>query len=293
MSRLRWFPLLAVLVLGLASGAWAGPPTEQLRTYTDQVLKVLQNPALTTSQRREAVKHLAEDVFEVSETAQRALGQHWQQRTPAEREEFVKLFANLLEQTYISRIDEFGGEKLTYVSEQIDGDRAVVRAKITTKNGTDVPVESRLLMKGNRWLIYDILVENLSLAPTTLSVRRVSNHLVRGLVKRLEDQERFLAKTHQTPRPPPALDRLTWCDPRLGPRPSITRPQAWHPALISLSPFPHLAVTEGLFWLTFPCRGSIVRRHLDPDYCPYHLVHAVGGRVRAPSLLPPARFVRV
>jgi len=36
----------------------------------------------------------------------------------AERDEFVKLFANLLEQTYIARIDEFGGEKLTYVGEQ-------------------------------------------------------------------------------------------------------------------------------------------------------------------------------
>ena len=59
----------------------------------------------------------------MSETAKRALGQHWQQRTPAEQDEFVKLFANLLEQTYIARIDEFGGEKLTYVSEQVDGER--------------------------------------------------------------------------------------------------------------------------------------------------------------------------
>jgi phospholipid transport system substrate-binding protein len=204
MSRLRWFPLLAVLVLGLASGAWAGAPTDQLRTYTDQVLKVLQNPALTLPQRREAVKHLAEDVFEVSETAKRALGQHWQQRTPAEREEFVQLFANLLEQTYISRIDEFGGEKLTYVSEQIDGDRAIVRAKITTKNGTDVPVESRLLMKGNRWLIYDILVENLSLISNYRSQfdRVIRTTSYEELVKRLKSRNDFLSEkpTKTTPQ---------------------------------------------------------------------------------------------
>ena len=136
MSGHRLIPLIAVLVLGLGSDAWAGQPTEQLRTYTDQVLKVLQNPALSLPERREAVKHLAEQVFDVTETAKRALGPHWLQRTPAEREEFVKLFANLLEQTYIARIDEFGGEKLTYVSEQIDGDRAIVKARITTKNGT-------------------------------------------------------------------------------------------------------------------------------------------------------------
>ena len=202
MIRHRLIPLIAVSLLGLGSAAWAGAPTDQLRTYTDQVLKVLQNPALTMSQRREAVKHLAEDVFDVSETAKRALGQHWQQRTPAEREEFVKLFANLLEQTYISRIDEFGGEKLAYVGEQIDGDRAVVRAKITTKNGTDVPVESRLLMRENRWLIYDILVENLSLISNYRSQfdRVIRTTSYEELVKRLKTKGNFLSeKPAKTP----------------------------------------------------------------------------------------------
>ena len=199
----RVIPLVAALVLGLGSAAWAGQPTEQLRTYTDEVLKVLQNPALTLPERREAVKHLAEGVFEVSETAKRALGQHWLQRTPAEREEFVKLFANLLEQTYIARIDEFGGEKLRYVNEQIDGDRATVRARITTKNGTEVPVESRLLLKENRWLIYDILVENLSLISNYRSQfdRVIRTTSYEELVKRLKTRGDFLSeKATKTPR---------------------------------------------------------------------------------------------
>jgi len=199
----RLIALLGVLLLGFAPAAWAGAPTEQLRAYTDQVLKVLQNPALSLPDRREAVKHLAEQVFDVGETARRALGTHWQQRTPAERDEFVKLFANLLEQTYINRIDEFGGEKLTYVSEQIDGDRAVVKAKITTKKGTDVPVESRLHQKEGRWLIYDILVENLSLISNYRSqfdrVIRTSSY--DELVKRLKTKGDFLIeKSAKTPR---------------------------------------------------------------------------------------------
>ena len=82
----RLIPLIAVLLLGLGSAAWAGQPTDQLRAYTDQVLKVLKNPALSLPERREAVRHLAGEVFEVSETARRALGPHWLQRTPAERE---------------------------------------------------------------------------------------------------------------------------------------------------------------------------------------------------------------
>jgi phospholipid transport system substrate-binding protein len=203
MSGYRLIPLVAVLVLGSAPDAWAGQPTEQLRAYTDQVLKVLKDPALSLPERREAVKHLAEEVFEVSETAKRALGQHWLQRTPAEREEFVKLFANLLEQTYIARIGEFGGEKLRYVGEQIDGDRAIVRARIMTKNGTEVPVESRLLQKETRWLIYDILVENLSLISNYRSQfdRVIRTASYEELVKRLKTRGEFLNdKATKTPR---------------------------------------------------------------------------------------------
>ena len=199
----RLIPLMTVLVLGLASDAWAGQPTDQLRAYTDQVLKVLENPALSLPERREAVKHLAEEAFEVSETAKRALGPHWLQRTPAEREEFVKLFANLLEQTYIARIGEFGGEKLRYVNEQIDGDRAIVRARITTKNGSEVPVESRLLKKETRWLIYDILVENLSLISNYRSQfdRVIRTTSYEELVKRLKTRGDFLSdKAANTPR---------------------------------------------------------------------------------------------
>jgi phospholipid transport system substrate-binding protein len=199
----RWIPLVVLLGLGLASTASAGQPTEQLRTYTDQVLKILQNPAMTLPERREAVRSLAEQVFDVTETARRALGQHWQQRTPAERDEFVKLFASLLEQTYINRIDEFGGEKLTYVSEQIDGDRAIVRARITTKKGTEVPVESRLLLKENRWLIYDILIENLSLVSNYRSQfdRVIRTASYEELVRRLRTKGEFLTdKAAKTPR---------------------------------------------------------------------------------------------
>jgi len=200
MSGHRLIPLIAVLVLGLASDAWAGQPTDQLRAYTDQVLKVLQNPALSLPERREVVRHLAEEVFEVSETAKRALGQHWLQRTQAEREEFVKLFANLLEQTYIARIGEFGGEQLMYVSEQIDGDLAIVRARITTKKGAEVPVESRLLQKDNRWLIYDILVENLSLISNYRSQfdRVIRTTSYEELVKRLKTRGDFLSEKGAT-----------------------------------------------------------------------------------------------
>jgi phospholipid transport system substrate-binding protein len=187
-------PLIVALVLGTATCTWAASPTDQVRAYTDQVVKVLQSPALTLPERRAAVAHIANEAFDVSETAQRALGVHWQQRTPAERVEFVKLFANLLEQTYISRIDQYGGERIAYLGEQIDGDRAIVRARIVTKNGTEVPVDSRLLLKDNRWLIYDILIANMSLISSYRSQfdRVIRTASYAELVKRLQSRIELL-----------------------------------------------------------------------------------------------------
>jgi phospholipid transport system substrate-binding protein len=159
-------PRLLALVLSLAwaPAALAGQsPTEQLREYTDQVVKMLGDATLRPQDRRAAVRKIAHEVFDVGETAKRALARHWQSRSAAERDEFIQLFAELLERSYISRIDEYGGEKVRYVSETVDGDRAVVRARVVTKKGTEVPVESRLIQRGERWLIYDILIENVSL----------------------------------------------------------------------------------------------------------------------------------
>jgi phospholipid transport system substrate-binding protein len=159
--------VVVALDLGGVVAALAGVPTETVRDYTDAVVRVLEDPALKTddrrAERRAAVRKIAIDIFDVQETARRALGHHWQQRTPQEREEFVQLFADLLERTYIDKIDLFGGERLKFTEEKVDGEHAVVRAKVVTKQGTEVPVEARMLNRTGRWQIYDIVIENISL----------------------------------------------------------------------------------------------------------------------------------
>lgn len=201
--RLLIILLGVILTLGAVQFSWAGAPTDQLRAYTDQVLKILEDPGLSAPDRRTAVRKLANEAFDVSETAKRALGQHWPQRTPAEREEFTHLFASLLEQTYISRIGEYGGERITYVSEQIEGDRATVRARIVTSKGTEVPVESRLLKNQDRWLIYDVLIANMSLISNyrTQFDRVIRTSSYSDLVQRLKTRGELLnEKENSAPR---------------------------------------------------------------------------------------------
>jgi phospholipid transport system substrate-binding protein len=195
MTRVTLAAVLALaLVVVAVAPALAGAPTDQLKTYTEQVLKILEDPALKAEdkkeQRRAAVRKVAVDVFDVEETAKRALGRHWQGRTPDERREFVDLFADLLERTYISKIDLYGGEKVRFSNETIDDDRAIVRGKVVTRRGTEVPVEARMLKRGDRWLMYDILLENISLVG---NYRAQFDQIIRtssygDLVKRLRDK---------------------------------------------------------------------------------------------------------
>ena len=188
----------AALVVGGVTPALAGVPTETVRDYTDAVVRVLEDPTLQAddrrAERRAAVRKIAIDIFDIQETARRALGHHWQQRTPQEREEFVQLFADLLERTYISKIDLFGGERLKFTDEKVDGEHAVVRAKIISKEGTEVPVEARMLNRTGRWQIYDIVIENISLVGNYRSQfdRIIRSSSYAELAKRLRMQNAFL-----------------------------------------------------------------------------------------------------
>ena len=212
MFRLAWMPgailglmTLAAIVAG-AGTVWAGTPTEDLKRQTDQVLEVLRSQSLTPEARRAAVRDLAIDTFDLTETARRALGPHWQKRTPAEREEFVQVFRDVLEQTYVARIDEYGGERLEYVGERVDGDSAIVKAQIVTKSGTAVPVESRLNQRGGKWLVYDVLIENVSLIGNYRSQfdRIIRTSSYDDLVRRLKDRALQLSDKAAKPARPPA-----------------------------------------------------------------------------------------
>ncbi len=180
MAATRWLAAVTIAaVAGIAVPvipAWAGAPTDQVKQYTDEVVRILDDPSLRSADKRAAVRKVAGDVFDVTETAKRALGRHWQARTATERSEFVQLFADLLERTYISKINLYGGERVKYVGETVDGDFAVVKGRVVTKKGTEVPVDARLLKRGDRWLIYDVTVENVSLIG---NYRAQFDHIIR------------------------------------------------------------------------------------------------------------------
>jgi phospholipid transport system substrate-binding protein len=163
----RALVVVAGVLAVLARDAGAGVPTDQLRGSIDLVLRIVTDPELKkeakTAERRKRIREVVNQIFDFTEISQRCLGRHWQARTPAEREKFVALFGDLLENAYISKIESYSGEKIQYPGDVIEGDLAMVKTRIVTKQETEIPVDYRMFLRDGRWAVYDVSIEGISL----------------------------------------------------------------------------------------------------------------------------------
>ncbi len=160
---------LLALVL-LPAGAQANSPARQtLETSTNRILNFIRNPDYVNPATRGPIRQQIEDevlhIFDFSEFSSRTVGPRWRNFTPEQKREFSNAFADLLINTYLNRIDGYNGEQVLYTGEvsSAKGDRTEVRTVVTMKDGKKVPVAYRMLPKDGKWLVYDVLIENISL----------------------------------------------------------------------------------------------------------------------------------
>jgi phospholipid transport system substrate-binding protein len=189
--------LLSAVWLSALGLATAGEPTDVVRQITDQVMKILEDPQFQApnrhAERQERLHKIAEQVFDWQEMARRALAVHWRERTPQEQQEFVRLFRDLVEGTYINRLESAIQEKreIQYVGEQVDGSRAAVKTNVVTRRNQQVPIEYRLQKADGRWLIYDVLVEGISLVNNYRSQfnRIITSSSYNDLVQKMKNRQ--------------------------------------------------------------------------------------------------------
>jgi phospholipid transport system substrate-binding protein len=157
----------AVLLSAFANTVLAGVPTEQVRQTADKVLQVLQDPQSKSNsnpaQRREQLTQILASRFDFAEMAKRSLGANWQKGSASEQQQFVRLFTNLLESSYIGQIEAYSGEKIIYGRETVEQNQADVETKIVTKKSEEVSVNYKLKGDGGNWKVYDMVIENVSL----------------------------------------------------------------------------------------------------------------------------------
>jgi phospholipid transport system substrate-binding protein len=195
--KVRYFLLCVLMVAICVRGgtALAVPgPTEQLRVTLDEIIEVLRNEDLSQEAILDQVEVLVRSKFDFNAMSQRTLGINWRNATPAQRARFVDLFSQLLEDTYRNRIRNYTyqDERVEYVGEEIRGSRGQVDTVVVANK--EIPVSYRVRLKGDKWLVYDVIVEEVSLVS---NYRSSYNEIIRqegfdGLLKRLEDKIREL-----------------------------------------------------------------------------------------------------
>lgn len=146
----------------------AGDPAAQLEEQIGRVFQTLADPALSgadqAAERRATIRRLAGEIFDWNETAKRALGSQWTGRTPEEQARFVRAFTDLIDHSYLRKVDKYGGERVVVTGQQVDGDDATVHTDVVAADGDRIPVD--FLMRrdaAGRWRACDAKVGGVSL----------------------------------------------------------------------------------------------------------------------------------
>jgi phospholipid transport system substrate-binding protein len=85
--------------------------------------------------------------------------------TSQQRDEFTDLFGNLFERSYSRLVLRFLGERsTTYGTESIQQERATVPTTLISKRDAKLPVTYQLIRHGEQWMIYDVVIDGISLA---------------------------------------------------------------------------------------------------------------------------------
>jgi len=155
--------LTAGTLLATASLVAAGAsPTESIRSSVDGVLALLQDKEMDDATRREKIGEVISERFDFRAMSQRTLATNWKSVSEEQRKEFVQLFSTLIENTYIGRVEAYTNEKVDFPGEKVKGKKAVVATLILTANA-DIPVDYKVYLKNDKWWVYDVVIEGISL----------------------------------------------------------------------------------------------------------------------------------
>ncbi|HKL27468.1 MAG TPA: ABC transporter substrate-binding protein [Desulfuromonadales bacterium] len=183
-----------LLVGGQPAFGATGPQT-QLEKSVNQILQLLRDETLQDDVRKKQITDLVRQRFTLRVMSQYVLGPQWRTTSEEERERFVTLFSDLLEASYVDKINAYNDEEVSFVGEQIRENRASVETLILT-GSKEIPIEYRLVDANGEWLVYDVIVEGVSLVRNYRSSYR---EIVRkdGMAKLLDRMEEKLVEIRQ------------------------------------------------------------------------------------------------
>lgn len=197
MILMRFFmPILFGFMMTLASSASAvDNATDSVRMSVESIIGILKDAGLDQSAKREKIRAAIAERFDFHAMSQRTLATNWRKASKEEQQQFVELFTKLIQNTYIDRVEAYTNEEVQYPGEKVTKNRAVVDTLIVTSS-KEIPVTYKLYLNDDRWLVYDVYIEGVSLIS---NYRNSYQEIVKrdgfaGLLSQMEEKVKELAR---------------------------------------------------------------------------------------------------
>ena len=187
---------LFLLMLSFSSAALAGEPQDRLKGGIDKVISILSDPALKgapkRADRQAKLRAVADSFFDWRELSKRAVAENWSKYTPKQQDDFVVSFSELLQKTYIRKLEKYNNEKVSYNKEQIEGNQAFISTIVMMKDKS-IPI-NYVMIKRDQWMVYDVVVEGVSLVKNYRSQfsKVLSKESPEALLQRIKDKIKAL-----------------------------------------------------------------------------------------------------
>ena len=145
-------------------------PSAFLKALAAEAIDVLSDDSLSDVQRETEFRRLFAAGFDVDRISRFVRGRHWRTASDQERAEYRTLFENFIIDTYARRLGGYSGETLAVGAARLSKKgRAIVSSRLNRPDGPPVKVAWRLRGGDKGWLIFDIVVEGVSMALTQRS----------------------------------------------------------------------------------------------------------------------------
>lgn len=174
-----------------AEGMAPHPACAQIEQSINKIIDILKQPELARADRRRQVSSILAAQFDFLKMGELSLAKEWRKLGDSDRQEFAALFRTLIESTYFRNLENYTNEKVEVGGALAKGKKAIVETRVITSS-KEIPIHYKMLPKGDRWLVYDIKIEGVSMISTyrgqfKAAIRKKSyDGLVRQLKAKVE-----------------------------------------------------------------------------------------------------------
>jgi phospholipid transport system substrate-binding protein len=193
MKFIRFWVIVAVVLLSIPSLVRAGAPTDQLSASIKEFITILSNTPVAELQAKglpDSARQLVFARFDFSEMTKRSLGTHWKSLDQGEQREFVDAFTQRLMVAYGKTVRSSAAETIRFTKEVQDGTQASVESKIVNGEG-ETPIDYRLHDVEGQWRVYDVSIDHVSVVNNYRAQfdRVIAKSSVQDLLRRMKNQD--------------------------------------------------------------------------------------------------------